>query len=87
MEYAAVLSDASEEDGANAFLSYLLSESVNRNMPENNLMQSVLIGATWPETEGYAHHTDTPEMNAEITTQRIGQDMDAWLSAWQDATQ
>ena len=87
VEYAAVVNGASEVDGANAFLAYLLSEDVNRNMPENNLMQSVLIDATWPETDGYAHHTDTPEMNAEITTQRIGQDMDGWLSAWQDATQ
>ena len=87
VEYAAVVNGASEVDGANAFLAYLLSEDVNRNMPENNLMQSVLIDAVWPETEGYAHHTDTPEMNAEITTQRIGDDMDGWLSAWQEATQ
>ncbi len=87
VEYAAVVAGASEIDGANAFLAYLLSEDVNRNMPENNLMQSVLVDATWPETDGYAHHTDTPELNAEITTQRIGQDMDGWLSSWQDATQ
>lgn len=82
-----MVNGASEVDGANAFLSYLLSEDVNRNMPENNLMQSVLVDATWPETNGYAYHTDEPELNAEITTQRIGQDMDGWLSAWQEATQ
>ena len=87
VEYAAVVDDATEKDGANAFLNYLLSESVNRNMPENNLMLSVLVDAAWPETEGYAYHTDVPEMNAEITTQRIGQDMEGWLSAWQEATQ
>ena len=87
VEYAAVVNGASEVDGANAFLSYLLSDDVNRNMPENNYMQSVLVDATWPETNGYAHHTDEPELNAEITTQRIGQDMDGWLSAWQEATQ
>ena len=87
VEYAAVVNGASEVDGANAFLSYLLSEDVNRNMPENNFMQSVLVDATWPETDGYAYHTDEPELNAEITTQRIGQDMDGWLSAWQEATQ
>ena len=56
-------------------------------MPELNYMQSVLVDATWPETNGYSHHTDEPELNAEITTQRIGQDMDGWLSAWQEATQ
>ena len=56
-------------------------------MTENNLMLSVLVDATWPETEGYAYHTDVPELNAEITTQRIGQDMEGWLIAWQEATQ
>ena len=87
VEYAAVVNGASEVEGANAFLAYLLSEEVNRNMPENNLMQSVLVDAAWPETDGYAYHTDTPEMNANITTERIGQEMESWLSAWQDATQ
>ena len=87
VEYAAVVNGASEVDGANAFLAYLLSENVNRNMPENNLMLSVLVDAVWPETNGFAHHTDTPEMNADVSTERIGLEMESWLSAWQDATQ
>ena len=74
------------QEAANAFLTFLLSEDINRNMPENNLMQSVLNNATWPEEEGYRYHTDLPTLNANITTERIGQEMDDWLMAWTNAT-
>ena len=86
VEYAGVINGGTELEAANAFIAYLLSEEVNRNMPENNLMQSVLVNATWPETEGYAHHTDLPQLNAEISNERIAAEMEAWLSAWKDAT-
>ncbi|GIR75725.1 MAG: hypothetical protein CM15mP78_04240 [Candidatus Poseidoniales archaeon] len=56
-------------------------------MPENNLMQSVLVNATWPETEGYAYHTDVPEENAAITNERIADEMETWLSEWKQATE
>ena len=87
VEYAGVINGGTEVEAANAFITYLLSEEVNRNMPENNLMQSVLVNATWPETDGYAHHTDLPELNAEISNERIADEMEDWLSAWKDATQ
>ncbi|MEC7988647.1 MAG: thiamine ABC transporter substrate-binding protein [Candidatus Thermoplasmatota archaeon] len=87
VEYAGVINGGTELDAAKAFITYLLSEEVNRNMPENNLMQSVLVNATWPETDGYAHHTDLPELNAEISNERIADEMEDWLSAWKDATQ
>ena len=50
-------------------------------------MQSVLENAVWPETDGYAYHTDTPAMNAEITNVRIGEEMEGWLSNWKQATE
>jgi thiamine transport system substrate-binding protein len=87
VEYAGVINGGTEIDAANAFIAYLLSEEVNRNMPENNLMQSVLANATWPETDGYAYHTDTPTLNAEISNERIADEMEAWLSDWKEATQ
>ncbi len=87
VEYAGVINGGTELEAAKAFITYLLSEEVNRNMPENNLMQSVLVNATWPETDGYAHHTDLPELNAEISNERIADEMEDWLSAWKDATQ
>ena len=87
VEYAGVINGAAEVTAANAFIEYLLSESVNHNMPENNLMKSVLNGATFPETDGYAHHTDIPSLNAEISNERIADEMEAWIERWTEATQ
>ncbi len=87
VEYAGIINGGTELEAANAFIAYLLSEEVNRNMPENNLMQSVLDNATWPETNGYAYHTDSPSLNAEITNERIAEEMEGWISDWKTATQ
>ena len=87
VEYAGLINGGTELEAANAFIEYLLSEEVNRDMPENNLMQSVLEDAVWPETDGYAHHTDAPKMNAEITNERIAEEMERWLSKWKQATE
>lgn len=86
VEYGGLVNGGGNQEAANAFLTFLLSEDINRNMPENNLMQSVLNNATWPEEEGYRYHTDLPTLNANITTERIGQEMDDWLMAWTNAT-
>lgn len=87
VEYAGVINGAAEMTAANAFIEYLLSESVNHNMPENNLMKSVLNGASFPETDGYAHHTDIPSLNAEISNERIAGEMEDWIERWTEATQ
>ena len=87
VEYAGVINGGTELEAANEFIAYLLSEEVNRNMPENNLMQSVLVNAVWPETDGYAYHTDMPTLNAEISNERIADEMETWISEWQEATQ
>jgi len=84
IEYGGLVNGGGNVEAANAFLTYLLSEEVNRNMPVNNLMQSVLVNATWPESEGYRYHTDVPEVKADLSTERIGAEMDAWLLAWTD---
>ena len=86
VEYAGVINGAAEVDAANAFIAYLISEEVNQNMPENNLMKSVLNNADWPEAEGYRFHTDQPTLNAEISMERIGADMESWLQDWAEAT-
>jgi len=86
VEYAGVINGAAEVDAANAFIAYLISEEVNQNMPENNLMKSVLNNADWPEAEGYRFHTDQPTLNAEISMERIGADMESWLLDWAEAT-
>ena len=86
VEYGALINGGNNQKAANDFLSFLLSEDVNANMPQNNLMKSVLMNATWPEEEGYGYHTDEPSLNANISAERIGQEMEAWLLAWSNAT-
>lgn len=86
IEYAGIVNGATETEAANAFIAYLLTEEINRNMPQNNLMQSVLANATWPESDGYRHHTDEPTLNAEITIERIGAEMETWLLNWAETT-
>jgi thiamine transport system substrate-binding protein len=86
VEYAGVINGAAEVEAANAFIAYLISQEVNQNMPESNLMKSVLIDAEWPETEGYRFHTDEPRLNAEVSMERIGTEMETWLLNWAEAT-
>jgi thiamine transport system substrate-binding protein len=87
VEYGGLVNGGANSEAANAFLTYLLSEEVNRNMPENNLMKSVLHNATWPETAGYGFHTDEPTQNANVSNVRMGEEMAEWLVAWSLATQ
>ena len=87
VDYGAVIAGAGEVNAANAFLAYLISEDVNRNMPENNLMGSVLTNASWPSTNGYAYHTDVPEQNAMLALSDMGTEIDLWLNLWAEATQ
>lgn len=87
IEYAGLINGATQIEGATAFIEYLLSDEVNRNMPVNNLMNSVLNNATFPAQEGYEWHTDTPLKNAEISMERIANEMEDWLNQWQTATQ
>ena len=86
VEYAAVLRGTAEADAANAFIEFLISDEVNRNMPQNNLMKSVLSNATLPETDGYRYHTDLPVHNADVSMERIGLEMESWLLRWDEAT-
>lgn len=87
VEYGGLVNGGGNAEAANAFLTFLLSEEINRNMPENNLMKSVLTNATWPEQDGYRHHSDEPVLSADISTERIDDEMEAWLVAWAEATQ
>ena len=86
IEYTGIISGAKDVDAAEAFIEYLLSTEINKNMPENNLMYSVLEGQNLPETNGYRHHADIPEQNSNIEISRINQEMSTWLENWKTAT-
>jgi thiamine transport system substrate-binding protein len=87
VEYTGIINGAAQVTGANLFIDYLLSSQVNTNMPENNLMYSVLEGTDLPETNGYRHHADLPAATTTMTYEEIETNMDSWLEEWKAATQ
>lgn len=87
VEYAGIINGASQVEAANLFLEFLTSPEINVNMPENNLMYSILQGTDLPQTDGYRHHADEAILSDTITQQMIEQSMDGWLALWQAAIQ
>lgn len=87
VEYAGIINGAAQIEGANLFMEFLLSNEVNVNMPENNLMYSVLEGTDLPETNGYRYHSDRPSTVTTMTYEEIEANMDSWLDAWKAATE
>lgn len=86
VEYAASVNGGGSKNAVNAFIEYLLSDVINTNMPENNLMYSVLEGKDLPETNGYRYHSPVPSQPSSIEMDRIGEEMDSWLEEWRDST-
>ena len=73
-------------DAVDAFIEFLLSDEINKNMPENNYMYSVLEGEDLPLENGYRHHSPVPSNPAGSSTERIDEEMESWLMEWRDAT-
>ena len=86
VEYAASVNGGGSKNAVNAFIEFLLTDEVNTNMPENNLMYSVLEGKDLPETNGYRYHSPVPTQPSTIEMDRIGQEMENWLKEWRDST-
>lgn len=86
VEYAALVNGGGATNAANAFIEFLLSNEINTNMPENNLMYSVLEGKDLPEMNGYRYHSPVPTQPSTIEMDRIGQEMENWLDEWRDST-
>lgn len=87
VEYAGIINGAAHIDGARLFIDHLLSPEVNGNMPQNNLMYSVLEGYDLPETDGYRYHADVPSVVTTMTYDTIAENMDTWLEDWKRSTQ
>lgn len=87
IEYAAKINGGGSSPAVDAFIEYLLSEEVNKNMPLNNYMYSVLDGEDMPLANGFRHHSPIPSSPAEITSERIDAEMETWLKDWREATQ
>lgn len=86
VEYAGVINGAAEVDAAQQFISYLISQDVNSNMPIYNSMYSVLNGSEIPETNGYRYHSDITPRSSYITSEMIELHMESWLEEWTNST-
>lgn len=86
VEYAAKVNGGGSASAVDAFIEFLLSDDVNKNMPQNNYMYSVLEGENLPETDGYRHHSPVPSQPSELSTERIDEEMENWLMDWRQAT-
>ena len=87
VEYTGIINGAAQINGARLFIDYLLTPEANGNMPENNLMYSVLEGYDLPETDGYRYHADVPSVVTIMDYEQIQANMDQWLEEWKAATQ
>lgn len=83
IEFAGVVNGAANIDAASAFIEYLISPSVNNNMPVNNYMYGVLSDSDLPETSGYRWHSTIPTQPAslEIATINVEEKVGLWKSA------
>ena len=87
VEYTGIVNGAAEVNAANQFIEFITSMEVNVNMPDYNSMYSVQNGTDLPETNGYRFHADQAIVSNAITQERIEQDMENWLTTWQNAVQ
>jgi len=86
VEYAAKINGGGDAAAVDEFIEFLLSEEVNVEMPFYNYMYPVLEGQDLPETDGYRYHSPIPSTPAEVSNERIAEEMDDWLAAWRTAT-
>ena len=86
VEYATKINGGGDAPAVREFIEFLLSEDVNAEMPFYNFMYPVRDGLDLPETDGYRYHSPVPSNPAEVSNERIADEMEDWLAAWRDAT-
>ena len=80
IEYAGVLDEAANPDGAKAFIEFLLSQEFQETLPEEMYMYPVLDEVELPEEwSQYADLSDDP-ITVDVT--EVAQNRDAWLNDW-----
>lgn len=82
VEYAGVLADGTNPEGAQAFIEFLLSNDFQETLPEEMYMypvsDEVELPEEWAQYADLAEHPITPDV-AEVAEHR-----DAWLQDWTD---
>ena len=80
VEYAGVLADGANPDGARAFIEFLLSTEFQETLPEEMFMYPVDDSVELPEEWAtYAELADNP---ITVDTAEVADNRDAWLTDW-----
>lgn len=87
VEYTGIINGAANIAGAELFIEYLLSDAINSQIPENNLMYSVIDGNDLPETDGFRYHSDIPNQPVDTPISTVNLEMESWLENWKSSTQ
>lgn len=79
-EYAGVLAGAENVDGAQEFVDFLLSPTVQADIPGNMYMYPVLDGVALPPE--WAAHAPVSPAPHEVEPQAISDNRDRWIETW-----
>ena len=84
VEYAGVLEGADNPEGAEALVDWLLTEDVQRRIPE--LMYMFPVSPTVELPEDWARFATQPDDPYEIAPAEIAANREQWLTEWTDVT-
>ena len=82
VEYAGVLEGAENPEGARALIEFLLSDAVQRELPESMFVFPVVDGVELPPA--WEKHARQPSSPYRLDPAEIAQNREAWLEEWRD---
>lgn len=80
VEYAGVLADAANPDGAKAFIEFLLSSDFQETLPTEMFMYPVLEEVELPEE--WSQYAELAEDPIAVDEAEVAENRDAWLDDW-----
>ncbi len=82
VEYAGVLEGAENPEGARALIDFLLTASVQRELPESMFVFPVVDGVELPPA--WEEHAEQPASPYRLDPDEIAANREAWLEEWRD---
>jgi thiamine transport system substrate-binding protein len=82
VEYAGVLEGADNPEGARALIEFLLSDTVQRELPESMFVFPVVAGVKLPPA--WEKHAEQPASPYRLDPAEIAANREAWLEKWRD---
>ncbi|WP_124055435.1 thiamine ABC transporter substrate-binding protein [Arcanobacterium ihumii] len=85
VEYAGVTEGAKNPEGAQAFIKFLVSETVQKNIPESMYMYPILESVKLPED--WQKFAQMPKDPIEADLKTIAKNRESWLKDWSELYQ